>query len=79
MIEAAIKAFDALQIRSDAERRWHRSGLWLAVLMLMPAGYLLMLGLAAKAPFLGLWASMPFIGLAAGVYAACRAAARVMR
>jgi hypothetical protein len=72
MIAAALRVFDAVQIHTDAERRWHRVGLWMASFMLLPSGYLMMLGLAAKAPFMGLWASMPFVALASLLYAACR-------
>ena len=72
MIATALRVFDAVQLNTDAERRWHRVGLWMASLMLLPSGYLMMLGLAAKAPFMGLWASMPFVALASLLYAACR-------
>jgi len=49
MIETALKVFDAMQIRSNAERQWHRVSLWLATLILLRARYLLLVGLAAKA------------------------------
>jgi hypothetical protein len=49
MIETALKVFDAMQIRSDAEQQWHRVSLWLATLILLRARYLLLVGLAAKA------------------------------
>src|SRR3954471_11526472 len=78
MIATALRVFDAVQIHSDAERRWHRVGLWMASLMLLPSGYLMMLGLAAKAPFMGLWASMPFVALASLLYAACRIRGRAI-
>ena len=50
MIETAPKVFDAMQIRSEVERQWHRVSLWLATLILLRARYLLLVGLAAKAP-----------------------------
>ena len=79
MIETALRVFDAMQICSDTERQWHRVGLWLATPMLLPAGYLLLLGLAAKAPFMGLWTSLPFVALAVSFYAVCRAIAWASR
>ena len=78
MIATVLRVFDAVQIHTDAERRWHRVGLWMASLVLLPSGYLMMLGLAAKAPFMGLWASMPFVGLASVVYVACRIRGRAI-
>ena len=72
MIATALRVFDAVQIHTDAERRWHHVGLWMASFILLPSGYLMMLGLAAKAPFMGLWASLPFLALASLIYAACR-------
>jgi hypothetical protein len=38
MIETALKVFDAMQIRSNAERQWHRVSLWLATLILLRLG-----------------------------------------
>ena len=78
MIATALRVFDAVQLNTDAERRWHRVGLWMASLMLLPSGYLMMLGLAAKAPVMGLWASMPFVALASLLYAACRIRGRAI-
>jgi hypothetical protein len=78
MIATALRFFDAVQIHSDAERRWHQVGLWMAALVLLPAGYLLMFGMAAKAPLSGLWASMPFVALASVIYAACRTRGRAI-
>src|SRR3954471_21572329 len=78
MIATALRVFDAVQLNTDAERRWHRVGLWMASLMLLPSGYLMMLGLAAKAPFMGLWASMPFVALASLLYTACRIRGRAI-
>src|SRR4051812_15253437 len=74
MIATALRVFDAVQLNTDAERRWRRVGLWMASLMLLPSGYLMML----KAPFMGLWASMPFVALASLLYAACRIRGRAI-
>jgi len=73
MIETVLRVFDAMQIRSDAERQWHRVSLWLATLILLRSRYLLLVGLAAKAS----WAvaRRPFVALAVGFSAACRATA----
>src|SRR3954454_4295714 len=48
--------------------RSRRLGLFAAVPFLAVAGYLLMLGFVAKAPFAGLWAGAPFIAIATGLF-----------
>src|SRR4051812_12847719 len=57
--------------------RSRRLGLFAAVPFLAVAGYLLMLGFVAKAPFAGLWAGAPFIAIATGLF--CRGRSAIQR